>query len=120
MLHGGMNATAVTGSELHHLLLTLLETTHSRLWITQFILDARPDFDDGRLVRTLMHAVAETAYRGVDVRVLIPDVSAPSGPEYDVNYPAAMFLANRGVDVSSGRQRDATEGFPGSGVFNAE
>lgn len=99
MLHGGMNATAVTGSELHHLLLALLETTHSRLWITQFILDARPDFDDGRLVRTLMHAIAETAYRGVDVRVLIPDVSAPSGPEYDVNYPAAMFLANRGVDV---------------------
>ena len=48
MLHGGMNATAVTGSELHHLLLALLETTHSRLWITQFILDARPDFDDGR------------------------------------------------------------------------
>ena len=34
MLHGGMNATAVTGSELHHLLLTLLETTHSRLWIS--------------------------------------------------------------------------------------
>ena len=27
---------------------------------------------------------------------------------------------NRGVYVSSGRQRDATEGFPGSGVFNAE
>ena len=89
----------VAGDTAFALLRAAIDQAGSRIWVTQFIVDARPRDDREGIVRYLLHALADAAHRGVDVRVLLPIVEAPSGPPYDINAPAARFLAVRGVRV---------------------
>ncbi len=81
------------------LLRAAIEKACSRIWVQQFVVDVRPGADRSGMMRYMLHALAEAARRGVDVRVLLPVVTSPSGDPYDLNLPAVRFLARRGVAV---------------------
>ena len=49
--------------------------------------------------RYALHALAEAAARGVDVRVTLADVRTNAAPHVPVNEPAIRFSTARGVEV---------------------
>lgn len=67
--------------------------------VQQFVIDPRPDEDERGEVRYLLHALAEAAHRGLDVRVLLAEVLVERPLPIDLNEPAARFLCARGVSV---------------------
>jgi len=78
---------------------TAIDEARARIWVQQFVIDVRPKADRSGMMRHILHALARAAGRGVDVRVLVPAVMAPSGDPHDMNLPAVRFLAARGVAV---------------------
>lgn len=67
--------------------------------VQQFVIDPRPDADEGGEVRYLLHALAAAVHRGLDVRVLLAEVLIARPLPVDINEPAARFLLARGVAV---------------------
>ncbi|MBZ0119949.1 MAG: phosphatidylserine/phosphatidylglycerophosphate/cardiolipin synthase family protein [Sandaracinaceae bacterium] len=96
------------GAETLALLRAVIAGAHARIWVLQFLVDPRSEYDSRRDVRYLMHALAEASARGVDVRVVLPTV-LDEPLVYDKNLPAARFMAVRGVAV---RQYVATRQRP--------
>ncbi|MBZ0120719.1 MAG: phosphatidylserine/phosphatidylglycerophosphate/cardiolipin synthase family protein [Sandaracinaceae bacterium] len=86
------------GASTLELLRAAIAGAQVRVWVLQFLIDARPEYDSRRDVRYLMHALGEASARGVDVRVVLPTLLADA-PIYDMNVPAARFMASRGVAV---------------------
>lgn len=70
-----------------------------RVFVQQFVVDPRPEEDRQCEVRYLLHALAEAAHRGLDVRVLLAQVLVERPIPIDINEPAARFLVKRGVQV---------------------
>lgn len=70
-----------------------------RVYVMQFLIDPRPEEDVHGEVRYLLHALAQTARRGVDVRMLLAEVNVDRPLPVDLNEPAARFLIRRGVAV---------------------
>lgn len=93
-------ATLLSGGEYLASLRRLIGEATSRIWVLQFLIDARPAADQRGDVRYLLHALAEAAHRGLDVRVVLPTVVNPGyPPTYDINDAASWFLTARGVEV---------------------
>lgn len=76
-----------------------LNSARKSVLVQQFVVDPRPEEDLGGEVRYLLHALAEAAHRGVDVRVLLAQVLVERPLPIDINEPAARFLLKRGVEV---------------------
>lgn len=89
----------VRGRAFIRLLRSVISRTRVKLWVTQFLIDARPREDSANEVRFLLHALAEAANRGVDVRVLVPDVEDPLRSGTSMSESALRFLRHRGVDA---------------------
>lgn len=70
-----------------------------RVLVQQFLIDARPDDDLHGEVRHMLHALADAAHRGLDVRILLAQVVVDRPFPVDINEPAARFLIKRGVRV---------------------
>jgi phosphatidylserine/phosphatidylglycerophosphate/cardiolipin synthase-like enzyme len=90
----------LSGSDYIALLRVAVRRARARVWIQQFVIDARPSEDRFGEVRYLLHSLGEATRRGLDVRLLIPQIlSSPEGWRFDVNEAAASFLLARGVAV---------------------
>jgi phosphatidylserine/phosphatidylglycerophosphate/cardiolipin synthase-like enzyme len=79
-------------------LLDGIEQARQSILVAQFIVDARPEVDRLRSVRTLLHALSRAAWRGVDVRVLFSRFIGRY-PRMHTNGAAERFLSRRGVSV---------------------
>ena len=77
----------------------LIAAAQRRVWLVQFVIDARPEEDGALAVRSLLNALAAAVRRGVDVRVVLPVIDRDVGRSGDDNAPAAAYLAARGVSV---------------------
>ena len=98
-----VQARALDGAETRGMLRTLLSKASARILVTQFLLDVRPDADEAKDVLMLLQLLVAARGRGLDVRVLLPVVEPTEGTPYDVNWPAAQYLASRGVAVRTYR-----------------
>lgn len=76
-----------------------VQSARERVLVLQFVMDPRPEVDDDGAVRYLLHALAEAAHRGADVRVLLSELIVARPFPIDLNEPPARFLRNRGVAV---------------------
>jgi phosphatidylserine/phosphatidylglycerophosphate/cardiolipin synthase-like enzyme len=76
-----------------------LRGARQRVLAQQFVVDPRPEEDRQGEVRYLLHALAEAAHRGLDVRVLLAQVFVERPLPIDINEPSARFLIKRGVRV---------------------
>ena len=97
-VHAGAVA-ALSGPEFLVALRHAIDGAQTRIYVLQFVIDARPDEDRYGEVRHLLTALGEAVARGVDVRVIVPVVQALGDQPYDLNDPAARFLCARGVRV---------------------
>lgn len=78
---------------------TCLYRARESIFVQQFLVDARPEEDRHGEVRYLLHALADAANRGLDVRVLLAQIRVERPLPIDLNEPAARFLMRRGVNV---------------------
>jgi phosphatidylserine/phosphatidylglycerophosphate/cardiolipin synthase-like enzyme len=76
-----------------------LISARKRILALQFVIDARPETDTNAEVRYVLHALADAASRGLDVRAVLAPVLAERPFLIDINEPAAQFLGHRGVPV---------------------
>lgn len=82
-----------------------IQAARRSIEVSMFVADVRPERDVFRMVRGLLHALAEAQWRGVQVRVLLsPFVS--DVPPLDVNRVAHRFLIARGAHVRRYRSQE--------------
>lgn len=88
---------ALSNGDYPDYLSAVVRRVRRRFYIEQFVIDARPEHDEHGEILGLLVAIGEIAQRGVEVRIMLPDVQAGGVPKIDVNEPAAQFLLKRGV-----------------------
>jgi phosphatidylserine/phosphatidylglycerophosphate/cardiolipin synthase-like enzyme len=91
------SATVLLDEDYGLYLLDRVRRARRRVLAAQFLVELRPELDASRLVFFLCRALAEAAWRGVDVRVVVSPFVAEPGLE--LNRVAAAWLAEHGVGV---------------------
>jgi phosphatidylserine/phosphatidylglycerophosphate/cardiolipin synthase-like enzyme len=95
---GAVSGQLVADAAFLPVLLHLARTARTRLWLSQFLVDGRPDKQGADRVRELCHTLAHASHRGVSVRVLLDDLTrGPWGEE--LNAPARQFPTALGVET---------------------
>lgn len=75
----------------------------SRVWACIFLVDPRPSSDPDLRVRRLLKALADAAYRGLDVRLLVPWSATP--PIAIANRTAIAYAHTLGVPARLASER---------------
>ncbi len=101
-LLGADDLTLLPDAEYGRYVLAAVRSARCSIDFTQFVANAHPADDDDGDIRFVGHALANAAWRGVQVRGVLAQVAlAETG--FDGNYPFARFLSSRGVRIRTYR-----------------
>ncbi len=95
--HPVTSAVPLVGADYLPYIYNKIDTAHSRIWASIFIIDARVDQDEFCSVRTLLDKLSYASWRKVDVRVIVG--TATIVDVYIACLASAYYMKKRGINI---------------------